>query len=392
MHLIQAYALATSSKISKPFILDKYFPIKEDKYITIHTTSKESKTYHFWQEVVNILHPYLKEHNISIVQIGSGNEEPLQNTVSYLGQTSINQVAYIVKNGIAHLGVDSFPVHIASSYGKKILALYSNNFINNVRPFFSKQEDVVLLEPNREINNKPSFTLSGDSSINKIKPEDIAEKFLNLIGITYKKEFETLYIGRFFNTKMVHSIPNQIVNPSELGLNSLIIRMDINFNEAVLAAQLEVCPCSILTNKPININLIKKYKNRILEIVYFIDKNNRREFVKEIHNLHIPYKLISELSQDELNAIKLDYIDFNIIIPKDTSPIAELENIEDGKVFYKTNQFYLSNKKIYQSEYAYHTDSPIPNFKHILQPIKNDNIQYLIKDKDFLYFFKKVVD
>ena len=30
-----------------------------------------------------------------------------------------------------HIGADSFAAHIASGYGKKIVALYSNNNINN---------------------------------------------------------------------------------------------------------------------------------------------------------------------------------------------------------------------------------------------------------------------
>ena len=286
MHLIQEYALATSSKISRPFILEKYFPIISKKYITLNTTSKESKSYQYWQNVVDEILPRLKENNIDIVQIGGNGEIPIVGCENTMGKTSINNVAYIIKNSVGTLGVDSFPIHMASNYGKKICALYSNNYVKNVGAFFSKEEDFIPLEPPREKDEKPSFTITGDKSISKIKPEDISASILKLLNIPYTTTNKTLFIGNLYNNKMVHSIPNQIVDTNRLGLQSLIIRMDIDFNEENLIKQLHVCKCSIITNKPLSLDILNKYKPGILEVIYFVDKNNDPNLI-QIFVVHI---------------------------------------------------------------------------------------------------------
>lgn len=395
MHLIESYSSKTLSTISEPFIFEKYYPLLSDKYITLHSTSKESKTYSYWQDVIDEILPYLKKNKIDIVQIGAEQEMPIKGCLHTMGKTSINQVAYIIKNSIAHLGVDSFPVHIASSFNKKICSIYSNNFIKNVGPFFSNKDDLILLEPERNNGEKPSFAINGDRSIDKIKPELIASSILKLLNIEYEPIYKTLWIGPSYNNRMVHLIPNQNINPSQLGLQSLIVRMDIEFNENILLQQLQICPCSIITSKPINLNLLRNFKSKILEIVYIINKNNSKEFVREIANLRIKYKLISELENSELNKIKLDYLDFNIIIPKDESLPNELTKTEVNKIYYKTTQFYLSSGKIYSSEFAYRNNLALKEFCHEFQPIyinelSEKTINFLKREKDFIYFAEKI--
>ena len=188
---------------------------------------------------------------------------------------------------------------------------------------------------------------------------------------------------------MLQTIPNQVINTSNLGVQSLIVRMDIEFNEENLAKQLQVCPCSILTNKPLNPNLIQQFRGQILEIVYFIDKNHNIDFVRYLHDLRIPYKLISELSEEDLNKLKLDYLDFHTILKKETSPPKEIEGKDLSKLQYKTNQFYLGREKIYQSEYSYINDQPLDNFESKFQDLSKENLNILWKDKDFCYISEK---
>ena len=77
------------------------------------------------------------------------------------------------------MGADSFGAHVASTYGKKIVALYSNNIVENVKPYWSESKDVLLLEPERE--NKPNFSSDEKpKTINLIKPELVAESVCKL--------------------------------------------------------------------------------------------------------------------------------------------------------------------------------------------------------------------
>ena len=71
MHLLETYALSTGSKIGKPFIVKKFFPVKYEKYITIQNSSgMPAKCYDYFQQVVDFLLPVLNKENIGIVQIG----------------------------------------------------------------------------------------------------------------------------------------------------------------------------------------------------------------------------------------------------------------------------------------------------------------------------------
>jgi len=83
MHLLERYALGCGAKIDKPFIYDKYFPLPIEKYITLQPFSKySSKCYDYWDEVVDILNPFVKKFGVAIVQIGGPNESNIEGCVN----------------------------------------------------------------------------------------------------------------------------------------------------------------------------------------------------------------------------------------------------------------------------------------------------------------------
>ena len=146
-HLVETYALNCGLKIGEPSIIEKFYPINLDKYITFHPNSKyDSKSYDYWQEVLDIIAPPLKEMGISIVQIGSKGDRPFNYAQHTQGSTNIGQVAYILNGAQLHLGVDSFPTHVASSYRKKIVCLYSNTYADIVGPYWGDEKDHILLQ------------------------------------------------------------------------------------------------------------------------------------------------------------------------------------------------------------------------------------------------------
>jgi hypothetical protein len=391
MHLIQQYALASSSKISEPSIVEKYFPMTVEKYITIHTTSKPSKTYDYFQEVVNLIKPLLSKNGIEIVQVGANNEVLLEGCYNTVGQTSINQVAYIVKKALLHVGVDSFPAHFAGAFNIPIVALYSNNFINNVRPYWGDRNKQSLLEPDRTIHGKPNFTLDErPKTINTINPETIASEVCRLLNIDFKYNLKTIYIGEVYKDKGIEIVPDNTFNPQQIGLNASVVRMDILFKEDVLEQQLSICPCCIVTNKPINENILKKFRPGILEIIYFVGPNNPPsiDFLKQMKDLKISFKILSDSSEEELNPFKLDVIDYGIIFRRNwKKPNTIKEKLSD--FYYKSNKFIVGRNKIYQSEYDYHNDRPIPSLYPVPQKIiDNPNIDKLWRESEHCLFSK----
>ena len=386
MNLAELYSLTCSSKIGKPFIVEKYFPLTCNKYITLQPYSKDSKTYDYWQEVLAIIFPVLKENDIEIVQIGGQNEKPLEGCYCVCGQTNLGQSAYIIKNSLMHVGADSFGAHFAGHYNKPIVALYSNNHINCVSPFWGDIKNRRLMEPVRK-NFKPSFCFQEvPKTINTIKPEEIARNILDLLGFEYDYPYSTIQFGEFYtHPRLIEIVPDTPVNVANLGVNNIIVRMDFLFNENVLANQLSICPCSIVTNKPINLNLLNSFKPRIKQLIYRIEKDNNPKFAIDCVRNGLNPSFISYLSEEELNPFKLDYLEAGLIVRKDV-PTAESLGLDIGKTYYRSNKFTLSNQKIYASKADWFFDKSIPNFAPDFLPASNH--PFFFEELEYMYLTK----
>jgi hypothetical protein len=352
MHLIERYATACGVKIDKPYIYDTFFPVNVEKYISFQPFSKyPSKNYDYWDEVVAIILPFLQQNNITLVHIGAKDDKPVNNTLNLCGQTNISQAAYIIKNSIMHVGADSFAAHIASGYGKKIVALYSNNNINNVKPYWTKPEDMVLLSP--QINKKPQYSVNEvPKSINNIKPEAIAEGILKLLNIQYNNLPKTIYVGNEYINKTLEIIPDKPINPAQIGLDTLVIRMDYAFNEQVLELFLQQKKCIIFTNKLINEELLKRYKQNIPQLIYLVEKDNDTTFAKTLKRNTINATFISYLSEEELNQFKLDYMDYGLIIKRD-HPTDKIET--SNNTYFKSSRILVSSEGQFNSKYQWQT-------------------------------------
>ena len=393
MHLLETFALSTGTKIDKPYILEKFFPLGlKGDYITFRPFGKmESRKYEYWNEVTNILYPILNANNINIVQLGGPEEQNLDKCVPMNGQTTFNQMAYIINRGALHLGVDSLGVHVASGFGKKIVGLYCNMYTQNSRPYWSDDEDVILLEADRK-GNKPTF--SGQESpktINTIYPETIAESVCKLLGIEFNYPYKTLYIGENFSQKTFELIPNYPVDPSSYGFSSVIVRMDLEFNEQMLWQQLMISPCSIMTNRSIDVQKLLHFKNNIKEFVYLIDKNSNPDYVKALSSAGIKPLLMSFLDEDDLNKYKLDYIDHGRILQRPNSSredIKEIKNKKDDKLFYKSSRHYILGQQLFWTKSPNFDSKPIKDEnRYIPQPLNagqnfwDDNSVYHILEK-----------
>ena len=384
-HLVETYALNCGLKIDKPFMLEKFFPLDIDRYITIHPNSKDdSKCYDYWQEVVDLIKEPLKEKNINIVQIGIKDDAPLDGCLHTQGMAGLNQTAYILSKSLLHLGVDSFPAHVASGYGKKIVCLYSNTYASIARPYWNNSKNSILLEPDRSIK-KPSFSAQEmPKTINEINPEDISQGVFDLLEIKNNKKFKTLRKGPHYNAAAVQLIPDCIVDVKTFNLESLIVRMDLHYNPEALTKQLETTKCTIVTEKEIDLNLLIHFKKNIKEFIYFITKDHNPEFVEELVRVGFPVILMSEMTDEEINAIKIRYMDHGLITK---NPVADEKEVQEVKskllkagnisinLQYKSKRVLVSQGKFYHSEAAWRNNQPSSSVNPEFNPI--------IDDKDF---------
>ena len=186
MHLVEQYALASGSKIDKPQIREKYYPVPADNYLTFSPFSKPSKNYDLWREVLSIIQEPLGKLGVSIVQLGEHKDSLFDGCIDLRGKTSIAQCAFLIKRSLLHFGADTFSVHIASAYDKKVVALYSHSPMQNQKGYWNKNSEFVGIESYKD-GKQHSFMLEEDpKTINTIEPEKVAMSIFRLLGIDVK--------------------------------------------------------------------------------------------------------------------------------------------------------------------------------------------------------------
>jgi hypothetical protein len=367
MNLVETYATHTGLRIDKPFILEKYYPLDIEKYVTLHVQTKSYKSYDHWQAVVDLILPLLEEQNIHIVQIGGVNEKKIKGcTYHLLGSTTINQSAYLINNAMMHIGCDSYPAHMAGAFNKKSVIAYPNCNIENVRPYWGSDMDLVL-PPNKD-GVKPLYAFEEfPKTINTIPPERIARSICDKLNLVFDFPYETLKIGENFHLKTIEVVTDRLVDPADFDLDNLIVRNDIWPYEQGLANQLSVCKCSIVTATPISPSIIQRYADRILTIVYYIDEDDDPKFAEFLEKSGLNYSLSSRLPEEELNKKKLDYINLEkaAIIPSpivDKNDIEEIKDVDIDKLYYMSGNTILSRSKAYASKADVILDDEVENF------------------------------
>ena len=213
MHLIEQYALSCGVKIDKPHIETCYYPVSAEKYITLHASSgMEAKNYDYYNDVVELISPYLNREGIAIIQIGKSEDRRIDNCIHYNGSTNLKQVCYLIQNSLLHVGNDSFGCHVASGFNKKLVGLYSVLYKECCGPYWGDKDKQVMLEADRK-GKKPSFSnTENPKTVNTIMPEKVAVSILDLLGIKHELlNLSTLHIGPSYHNPCTAVIPNHVM-------------------------------------------------------------------------------------------------------------------------------------------------------------------------------------
>lgn len=359
MHLVETYSLAAGQPIGIPKLETQYFPLNIEKYICFAPFSKPIKSYNLWADVLQIIIPILNENQIKILQIGAKDEQPLPNCIHLQGRTTLLQANYLIKNSLLYFGADTWAVHAASILNVPIVSLYSNNKVKNVGPYWGDKNKQILLDC-YEKDELPVYQLDENPKrIDKIKPEIIAQSILKLLGLEFNFPYKTLFIPELYKFHILESIPTSVVNPSQLGTNSIAVRMDLFFNEEVLENQIKTCPVTLITNKPVNQKIIDNYSKRINQLVYIIENGNEEnaKFVKYCQFKGINILLLSYLPEESIKELRLDYCEIGVINKKQDF---DFNRIKDrNNLYFKTNKILIYNGTIYPSAVHAQRNEPI---------------------------------
>jgi hypothetical protein len=397
MHLLETYALATGSKIKKPFIIKKYFPLPFEKYITIQNSSgMNGKCYDYFQDVIDFIFEKLQKNGYSILQIGSKEDRPLQQTMGLQGQTNINQTAFILNNAKLHVGNDSFSIHMSSAFDIPLVGLYSVTSPEIAGPFWKNDKQICLVPDNW----RPSFNPNENpKTVNRIKIEKVVESINKLLFNENDIKFETLFIGDRYNDPIIECFPDQFF-PEDF-LKDQILNVRFDYKESITendyqstVNNLRFKRCSLITDKPLQLEFLFQFRNQIPLIIYDVTNHFDINFAKNLFSLGFKFIFLFKKDNNEktLEQRKLDVIDFPQGIEIVEKPSLNIDT-KQKNLFYKSNKILFANGKPYLSKSAQEEDKPILDLsKPKIQSLNDlNNINELINnDLDNILIYKEI--
>lgn len=355
MHLIEQYALSCGVKIDKPHIETCFFPIAEDKYITLHASSgMQSKNYDYYNDVIDIIQPYLKSHDIKIIQIGGKEDKAIHGCEHFHGKTNIKQSAYIIENSLLHFGNDSFSTHVASGFNKKIVCLYSILYKECCGPYWGDKSNQTLIESHRN-GLKASFgNQESPKTINLIKPEEIAFAILTLLDIKNEvKSIETIHLGDNYHVPALSVVPNHIMPKSFFQGQPVNIWGHECFDEQNIAKWAYDRKCNIFLDQPMSIKYLNVIRNNINRINYYTSEDTKEEYLRLLEQGGVKFNLLCK-DEDKINDLRLKFFDWPITLLKDKTK-KDLDTVDKlcDNSRYQNSMKIASEGQIYNSKAAW---------------------------------------
>ncbi len=353
MKLIERYATACDLEIGDQFLLEQFYSLPNgiEKYITIQGSSgMQAKNYAWWSEVVSLINSYLSKNNISIIQLGGDKDNVIAGVVPLLGKTNYWQTNYIIARSLGHIGTDSWLQHRAGFLKKPLCALFGATSIDNHSAYNYDENVTTFISSHREGKN-PSFqSQESNPSINLIAPEQAAKAILKNLGIEESINVKSLFFGSQYTNQMIEVIPDVFTGLNDNNSSIFTVRMDLDFQEQNLANLLgSGRKCAIVTNRPINPNLLNQFKGNIVAYNHEIKDG----FFPSFEYIRIVKSLISqsaffskETDNERLSKLRLQYFDI-CFIEKMIEPTRQ-QALDGARVFLneKTFDFDTNSDKI----------------------------------------------
>ena len=354
MHLLEQYALSCGIKIDKPFIECNYFPLPFTKYIVVHPSSgMEAKNYDYYNDVLGLMLPHLKERGIKIIQIGGRQDERLKDVYYLQGVTNLNQTFYLIKNALLVLGNDSFSAHVAGHFDKKLVTLYSNIYLNCCKPYWGKKDNQRLIQAPLD-GARPSFSNKEEKKVvNGIFPEEIASSALDLLEIPHSlNEIETLSLGSKYPPTTVEVVPNHRVHIDLPHDHPINIRLDYGFDPKYFMEWSKGKKVHVVLDKPVNPKYLFPLRGDILKITAFVDDSFPTSYPQTIKKIGVDIELFTK-NWRAISDLRVKFIDWVVqhYEPLQKKDLDFADKICDN-TYFKSNKIIYSNGKEFNCKAA----------------------------------------
>ncbi len=385
MKLLELYSLASGLKIGDQHLLEQFYPLPNniDRYITLQGSSgMTAKNYALWGNVIELIKPHLDSVGISIIQIGGEKDAPIPSAVHLLGKTNFHQTNYILSRAKLHMGSDSWCQHRTGFLKIPTIVLFGATDPANHAAYSYDEAKTSFLVSHRN-GRLPSFqSQEQNPSINLIPPEQVAKAVLKNLGLIDNIQVRSLFFGQLYQqpTPFIEFIPTTTELPKETPLVPLHIRMDLDFQENNLAQLLNAgIKCVVITDRPINPQLLTQFKSNILAFNYEIIDSFQPspQYIKFV-KATIPSNawFTKNIDEENLKRLRLQY--FDICFVEKYSELTRQQGLEGianflnkkvldldvnlGKMKVKSNKFIVKEGKIFISQEHLNQNLSIPSY------------------------------
>lgn len=368
MNLIHAYSNYLGVvPTERPILNEQFFPLKDEKFITIHNDRKlESKFFEYFPEVISLLKPILSQLGYKIYQIGGPNDPILDGTDSQFLGLSWPQSIYILKRSSLHIGIDSAPIHISSAYDVPTIILYSHIYANQARPIWADKDKTIILEPDWN-GRKPSYSPhESPKMIRTIKIEQIVQATFDLLGLNVNIDMKTLRVGNDYHEPVMEIIPDFFAENPALKNGVLHFRMDLAHNEPCLFHWLKSgYRANIITSQPIDAEALKQFKGQIHRITLIADnpESYTIDYVKSVKSLGLDV-LMMGINSENISWVREKFFDYSVE-SLDRPERSIVDKIPPHAKFFSKKQVH-SNGKIFPSIAHYKQNIPFQKANRII--------------------------
>jgi hypothetical protein len=326
MNVLEKYAANCGVKIRKPYVPVSYFPLKEKDYIV----------YECFQDVMGYLSPILKKNGIDIYSFDQDDNNLIEGARPFIGLYK-KQESYLIKNSRLVIGCDNLSNYMAAALGVPSIGLYSAYPASSTAPLWGDKH--ISIESHRD-GNLPAYGVAETpKTINFIEPEKIANQVFEILGVDCKVDHKTVYMGDLYSTKVVEVIPDFSPSPDLLQGRAINLRMDYHFDEEGAIRWLEGRKINILTNKPVNLNLLKYFKKNIAQLTININDDFEEGYLEEAKATGTNVQIFCE-NTDRLQDYRFRLFDFEV----NESIFKKKEDLEEDLHKLNENTKFLSGK------------------------------------------------
>ena len=380
MNLLKSFKTTTGLEPGQAHIYEKIFPLPFDNYIILETQSADpNKNYCFWSRIIELIKPILTKENVNIIHFIDDKRYHFDD-IYIDSSVLLAQKAYLLTKAKLFCGASKIYSLICSEYGIKQCYLKYDYYVDNI----SEQENVI----NSDFKRK-NFANPTPSPINNIRPEEIAKKIIKML-FNYEPVFDnTISIGRVYATQSIEIIPDNVFNIKSDGKNEIVIRMDYLFSEDNLDKQLDLLSASVVTNKPINKNILIRHSRKIKKLYYKIEKDSDAEFVDLLESLGIDFELITSLTEEDLNKEKIKYMDFKKINRLNVLDLKFLDGLDKSKVYFKSNKIVVKSGKTFCSRWHAKAMISSENVRNSKSEVPSFTDESFKEEADYFYFLTK---